>query len=269
MKTLNFNDAKKLNSIEIRNNIRNGSYVNHTAGLAKNNLQTNIVILPKQFSIEFTNFCKLNTKACPLVAKTETGIPVFSNLGEEIDIRYDVPSYNVYKNGELTETLNNIEHLWNDNLVAFAIGCSFTFEHQILKHNIQIDHINNNKIVPMYRTNIKNSRSGIFGGQLVASMRIFKNCYRQKIIDISKKFLSAHGEPIHIGDFKFLGINDIFSPDWGDKPRIKNSDESYFFWACGVTPQNVVMEAKLPFCITHTPGHMLITDIFEKDVTPI
>ena len=62
------------------------------------------------------------------------------------------------------------------------------------------------------------------------------------------------------------GINNILSPDWGDSPKNKNDDEEYVFWACGVTPQNAIIEAKIPFCITHTPGHMLITDISENSL---
>ena len=118
----------------------------------------------------------------------------------------------------------------------------------------------------MYKTKIKNKKSGIFSGNLVTSMRIFKKTKKKLILEISKKFDFAHGEPIHIGECDNLGIDDILSPDWGDAPRIKNNDEDYYFWACGVTPQNAVMEAKLPFCITHTPGHMLITDINEDSV---
>lgn len=263
---LNFIEAKKLESKQIRTHIRNNTYVNHTAGLAKNKLQTNIVILHKEFSDDFYQFCKRNSKACPLVGMTKIGSYTFNNLGENIDVRHDVPSYNIYKNGKHIKSLNNIESFWNKNLVAFAIGCSFTFEHDLLKNNFQIDHILHNKIVPMYKTNLKNIKSGVFSGEMVTSMRIFKKTDKEKIINISKKFSYAHGEPIHIGEPNEIGITDIMKPNWGDSPRTKSSDEDYYFWACGVTPQNAVMEAKLPFCITHTPGHMLITDVNEKDL---
>ncbi len=266
MEQLSFSNAKKLNSAEIRNYIRKETYSSHTAGLATGKLQTNIVIIQKEFSEDFSRFCQLNPKACPLVGKTEIGDPFFKTLGKDIDIRYDVPSYNIYQNGYLKKSVQNIKKYWNKNLVGFAIGCSFTFEHDLLKNNLSIDHIKNNKIVPMYKTNICNLVSGVFSSNMVVSMRIFKKSDKKKIVDISKKFLFAHGEPIHIGDPNKIGIKNILNPDWGDIPRKKNENENYYFWACGVTPQNAVMHAKIPFCMSHTPGHMLITDKLEKDL---
>ena len=266
MERINFEKAKSLDASDIRNCIRNDLYTGHTAGLAKNKLQTNIVILPKEYSKDFTNFCELNKKACPLVDKTDIGDPFFYKLGENIDVRFDVPSYNIYKSGKLVNSSTNIKDYWKNSFVAFAIGCSFTFEHELLKNDLQLDHITNNKIVPMYRTNIKNFCSGVFGGNMVTSMRIFKKCHADKVITISKKFSQAHGDPVHIGNPDKIGIIDILKPSWGDPPRLTNPNENYFFWACGVTPQNAIMEAKLPFCITHTPGHMLITETSEDKV---
>jgi uncharacterized protein YcsI (UPF0317 family) len=52
-------------------------------------------------------------------------------------------------------------------------------------------------------------------------------------------------------------------PDWGDAVEVK-PDELPVFWACGVTPQAVVMEAKPDFCITHFPGAMLVTDLLNS-----
>ncbi len=267
MQNINFKDAKKLDSQEIRTYIRNENYTNHTAGLALNKLQANIVILPKQFSKDFYYFCKQNTKACPLVGMTEIGNPIFEKLGKNVDIRYDVPSYNIYENGFLKKKVKNIENHWNKNLVAFAIGCSFTFEHELIKNNFCLDHVNNNKIVPMYKTNIPNKASSFFASEMVVSMRIFQKSDREKIVKISKKFLHAHGEPVHIGEENQIGIKNISAPEWGDAPRIKKGDEDYYFWACGVTPQNALMHAKIPFCITHTPGHMLITDRLERETS--
>ncbi len=266
MEIINFDKAKNLNSSEIRDYIRKELYAGHTAGLAKNKLQTNIVVLPSQFSDHFLNFCHLNKKACPIVDKTKVGDPFFHNLGRDIDVRLDVPRYNIYKNGKLLNSTKNIKDYWEDTFVAFAIGCSFTFEHELLRNNLELDHIKNNKIVPMYKTNIKNKRSGVFASEMVTSMRIFKKSEAKKVITISKKYSQAHGEPVHVGSPERIGINNILKPNWGDPPRVKKSDEDYYFWACGVTPQNAVMEAKLPFCITHTPGHMLITDTAENKI---
>ncbi len=266
MQTLSFKIARKLSSKEIRKKIRLELYNNHTSGLATDKLQANIVILPSEYENDFYKFCNSNPKACPLVGQTKLNNPYFDTLGDDIDIRSDVPLYNVYENGDLVTSVRNIKKYWNDSFIAFAIGCSFSFEDALLNAGLEIDHITNNKVVPMYRTNIKNKKSGPFNSKMVVSMRIFNQKDIDKIKQISGNFSFAHGEPVHIGDPNKIGIDNIFNPDWGDTPRKKNNEEEYIFWACGVTPQNAIIEAKIPFCITHTPGHMLITDISEKSL---
>ena len=266
MQVLSFTDARKLSSQEIRKKIRLEHYNNHTSGLATNKLQANIVILPSKYANEFYNFCKLNPKACPLVGQTKISSPYFNSLGNDIDIRFDVPLYNIYKNGNLVTSVRNIKEYWNNDFIAFAIGCSFSFEDALLVAGLEIDHIKNNKVVPMYKTNIKNKKSGPFNSKMVVSMRIFNQKDINKVKQISRNFSFAHGDPIHIGDPIKIGINNILNPDWGDSPRKKNDNEEYIFWACGVTPQNAIIEAKIPFCVTHTPGHMLITDITENSL---
>ena len=266
MQILSFKDARKLSSQAIRKKIRLEHYNNHTSGLAANKLQANIVILPNEYANDFFNFCKLNPKSCPLVGQTKLSNPCFDSLGNDIDIRFDVPLYNIYKNGDLISNVRNIEEYWDDNFIAFAIGCSFSFEDALLNAGLEIDHITNNKVVPMYRTNIKNKKSGPFNSEMVVSMRIFNQKDVNRVKQISENFSFAHGDPIHIGDPIEIGIKNILSPDWGDSPRKKNESEEYIFWACGVTPQNAIIEARIPFCITHTPGHMLITDISEDSL---
>ena len=266
MQTISFKIARKLSSKEIRQKIRLELYNNHTSGLAADKLQANIVILPSEYENDFYKFCKSNPKACPLVGQTKLNYPYFDTLGDDIDIRSDVPLYNVYKNGDLFTSVRNINKYWNDSFIAFAIGCSFSFEDALLNAGLEIDHITNNKVVPMYRTNIKNKKSGPFNSKMVVSMRIFNQKDIDKIKQISGNFSFAHGEPVHIGNPNKIGIDNILNPDWGDTPRKKNDEEEYIFWACGVTPQNAIIEAKIPFCITHTPGHMLITDISENSL---
>ena len=266
MNVVSFDIARKLSSKTIRKKIRLEQYNNHTSGLAGNKLQANIVILPNQYANDFYKFCKLNAKACPLVGQTKLNNPYFETLGDDIDIRSDVPLYNLYKYGDLISTVRNIQDYWNDDFIAFAIGCSFSFEDALLNAGLEIDHITNNNVVPMYRTNIKYKKSGPFNSNMVVSMRIFDQKDINKVKQVSGNFSFAHGEPIHIGDPNEIGIYDIQNPDWGDCPRKKNNEEEYIFWACGVTPQNAIIEARIPFCITHTPGHMLITDISESSL---
>ena len=81
-----------------------------------------------------------------------------------------------------------------------------------------------------------------------------------RAIQITSRFPSVHGAPVHIGRPELIGIEDIDSPWVGDRTEVKN-DELPVFWACGVTPQSVVRQARPPLCITHTPGHMLVTDL--------
>ena len=264
-----YSKAQKLDNDQLRTIIRSEKFKGQTSGLSKNYLQTNLIILDKKYALDFMIFCQRNPKACPLVGVTDVGDPFFRTLGNDVDVRSDVPSYNIYKNGKLFKLVNNIINLWNEDLVAFAIGCSFTFEHSLIKKGFRIDHIENNKVVPMYKTNIKNKVSGAFKDTMVVSMRIFKKNQVNEVIKICKSFHWAHGTPIHVGNPKEIGILDINNPEWGDKPKVLLEDEEYVFWACGVTPQNAILSSDIPFCISHTPGHMLITDVPEDAEVPI
>ena len=262
-------EAQTLDNVQLRKLIRSNKFRGQTSGLSKNFLQANLIILHKKYALDFMIFCQRNPKSCPLVGVTNVGDPFFKTLGNDIDVRSDVPSYNIYKKGELFKSTYNISDLWNENLIAFAIGCSFTFEHSLIKHGFKMDHMENNKIVSMYKTNIKNKISGPFKNTMVVSMRIIKKNKVSEVINICQSFHWAHGKPIHVGDPEKIGIIDIDNPDWGDKPRKLLNDEVNVFWACGVTPQNAILRSDVTFCISHTPGHMLITDIKEDTETPI
>ena len=264
-----YNKAKTYSNSRLRAVIRSGEFKGQTAGLSQNMLQTNLIILEQKYALDFMIFCQRNPKACPLVGVSDVGVPFLKTLGKNIDVRTDVPSYNFYKAGKLDSTVHEISNLWNENLVAFAIGCSFTFEHSLIRHGFTIDHINENKVVPMYKTNIKNLKSGPFGNTMVVSMRIFKKSHVENVINICKSFHWAHGKPVHISNPNKIGILNIFEPDWGDAPRPLLEDEVNVFWACGVTPQNAILNSSVPFCISHTPGFMLITDIEENAEIPI
>jgi len=155
----------------LRAAIRASRYTGHTAGLAPGQLQANIVILPEAYALDFMRFCQRNPKPCPLVGVSETGDPMMRTLGRDIDIRNDVPLYNVYRHGELHESGTDINHYWEDNFVAFALGCSFTFEDALARAGIPIWHIENNKTVPMYRSSIQTIPAGPFQGEMVVTMR--------------------------------------------------------------------------------------------------
>ena len=231
-------------------------------------LQANLAILPADYALDFMRFCQRNPKPCPLVGVSDTGNPNLSTLGSAIDVRSDVPSYYVYKHGELQETLTDLSAIWRDDFVTFALGCSFTFEHALQAAGVSLWHIDNDTTVPMFETNITTVPAGPFAGPMVVSMRAIPNERIDEVVDISKKFPLAHGAPVHIGDPAAIGIHDILAPNWGDPaPLIEGATP--VFWACGVTPQVAIRQAKPPISITHKPGHMLITDVADDAETPI
>ncbi len=252
----------------LRAAFRSGRYRSHTAGLGQGLLQANLAILPQEQALDFMRFCHRNPKPCPLTGVSDTGNPMMFTLGRDIDIRSDVPAYNIYRNGQLDTEITDIFDLWNEDLVAFALGCSFTFEHAIQKAGIPLWHIDNDKTVPMFRSNIETVPAGPFGGAMVVSMRSIPEDRLNEVTEISRRFPLAHGAPIHVGDPAEIGIADISQPDWGD-PAPVGAGEVPVFWACGVTPQVAIEAARLPLCITHKPGHMLITDIPEDAESPV
>ncbi|WP_417518634.1 putative hydro-lyase [Minwuia sp.] len=247
---------------DVRDAIRSGRYTGHTAGLARGKLQANLAILPAGFASDFAEFCRSNPKPCPLVGMTDPGDPAWTALGD-IDIRTDVPMFYLYEHGEHTATMPDLSDRWRDDLVAFALGCSFTFENALSEAGIPMHHIEADRIVPMYRTSIETAKAGPFGGGTVVSMRYIAKDQVDLAVEISSAFPWAHGGPIHIGDPAKIGIRDISRPDWGDAPC--GPEGVPVFWACGVTPQNALARARPPLCITHMPGCMLITDIGERE----
>lgn len=245
----------------VRSAIRSGAFSGQTAGLAKGKLQANLVILPAAAATEFEAYCRRNPRPCPLVGMTEPGKPFWSSLGD-IDIRSDVPSYNVYRDGVLERKVTDITDLWQDDWVAFALGCSFTFEAALVRAGVKVAHIDANRTVPMYRSNQATMPVGPFGGGMVVSMRLVPDHQIELAQEVTARFPWAHGAPVHVGDPRKIGIADLENPDWGDAPVGVGTP---VFWACGVTPQNALTRAGLPLVVTHTPGHMLITDIDDTE----
>ena len=263
-----YNSLRDLSVRDIRQSIRSGAYSGHTAGLASGYLQANLAILPAEHALDFMRFCQRNPKPCPLVGVSETGDPMLSTLGADIDIRTDVPAYNIYRNGELDESVTDISDLWRDDFVAFALGCSFTFEHALVRAGIPLWHFQENKTVPMYRSNIATCDAGPFGGETVVTMRALHPDKVDEAHAISRRYPLAHGAPVFTGDPAEIGIADLAAPDWGDAPPDVGNNVPVY-WACGVTPQNAVLRAKLPLTITHKPGHMLLTDVDEQAEVPV
>jgi uncharacterized protein YcsI (UPF0317 family) len=231
-----------------------------TAGLAPGFVQGNLVALPASFADEFLRFCQRNPKPCPLIAVTEPGEPRHPLLGEDVDLRTDIPGYHVWRDGALVASSPTVAELWRDDLVGFVIGCSFSFEEALVAEGIPLKHVSAGTTVPMYRTNVMCEPAGRFSGPLVVSMRPMTPKDAIRAIQITSRFPAVHGAPVHLGDPSLIGIRDLSRPDYGDPVEI-SADELAVFWACGVTPQAAIASAKIPFAITHAPGCMLVTDI--------
>ena len=244
----------------IRQRIRRGEITGHTSGLAPGRVQGNVVILPARLAADFLRFCQANPKPCPLLAVSEPGDPALPALGADIDMRSDVPRYRVFRHGEMVEEPTDIGHLWRDDLVSFVLGCSFSFEWALLEDGLRLRHQDEGRNVPMYRTSVPTVAAGNFRGPLVVSMRPFRPAEAIRAIQITSRFPGVHGAPVHLGKPELIGIRDLARPDCGDAVTV-GTDELPVFWACGVTPQAVIAEAKPDFCITHAPGAMLITDL--------
>jgi uncharacterized protein YcsI (UPF0317 family) len=248
-----------------RREIRSGAWTAPTADRAPGNVQANLVILPKALADDFHHFALANPRPCPLLDVTEPGETLFAALGEDIDIRTDLPKYRVWRNGELVEQPTDISHLWRDDLVSFAIGCSFSFEAALIAAGIELRHITLGRNVSMYRTSRPCVPAGIFRGPLVVSMRPMTPDDADRAEQITARFPSVHGAPVQIGAPEQLGIVDLDAPDYGDPVPI-HPGELPVFWACGVTPQAAIAAARPPFCITHAPGCMLVTDLLNTQL---
>jgi uncharacterized protein YcsI (UPF0317 family) len=245
--------------VAARRAIRTGEWSGPTSGLAPGYVQGNLAILPAKLASDFLRFCQLNPKPCPLLAAGAPGDPRLPSLGEDLDIRTDLCRYKVFRNGELVDEPTDITKHWRDDLVIFALGCSFSFEDALLQDGIELRHITKGTTVAMYRTSIETTPAGPFHGPLVVSMRPLRPADAIRAVQITTRFPAVHGAPVHLGKPELIGIKDIEKPTWGDPPEMKD-DEMPVFWACGVTPQSVVATVKPEFCITHYPGCMLVTD---------
>ncbi|GLQ05049.1 putative hydro-lyase [Sneathiella chinensis] len=260
---IRFSDLTEQSVESVREHIRAGRYGGHTAGLSKGQLQCNLAILPADLAEDFLEFCRLNPKPCPLAGYSKPGQPFIERIGASVDIRTDTPLYFIYRNGELAGETRDLTDLWQDDFVAFAIGCSFTFENALVKAGFSLPHIEQNLTVPMFKSSIQTVPSKHFGGSMVVSMRPIPKDRIDEVRTISQGYPLAHGRPVHVGDPAEIGIKDVHSPDWGDAVNIRDG-EVPVFWACGVTPQVAIMQAKPEISITHAPGAMLIADVDEQ-----
>src|SRR6516164_3430853 len=156
---------------EIRFHARSGGLTGPTPGLALGCVQANLVVVPRDLAFEFLLFCQRNPKPCPLLDVTEPGEAEPKLIAPGADVRTDLPAYRVFQNGQLVEEPTDLRRWWRDDLVAFLIGCSFTFENALLEAGVPLRHLEMGCNVPMYRTNRPCRAAGVFHGPMVVSMR--------------------------------------------------------------------------------------------------
>lgn len=248
-----------ISPVELRRRTRSGEFSGNTSGLAPGFVQCNLVILESDYAADFLQFCQRNPRPCPLIAMGNAGDPTLPELGN-VDIRSDLPGYRVFRNGKLTGEVTDISDLWREDMVSFALGCSFSFEEALLADGLEVRNVSQQVNVPMYRTSLDCAGAGPFRGKMVVSMRPFCAGDAIRAIQICSRFPSVHGAPIHLGDPAAIGIDDLAAPDFGDAVQL-HEGEIPLFWACGVTPQVALEAAKLPLAITHSPGCMLVSDL--------
>ncbi|WP_243259308.1 putative hydro-lyase [Clostridium sp. 'deep sea'] len=251
---------------QLRESVRNGCFKLSTSGQAPGYVQANLVILEKDWAWDFLLFAQRNPKPCPVLEVGDAGSPFTTKLAKNADIRKDIPKYRIYKHGQLTNEVYDIDNIWQDNFVFFLIGCSFSFEQALINASLEIRNITENVNVPMYITNKLCKPAGKFKpSPTVVSMRPFKALDVIKAVEITSQFPHVHGSPIHLGDPSIIGIKDINKPDFGSTVTIK-AGEMPVFWACGVTPQLAAITSKPPIMITHAPGYMFVSDVKESEL---
>jgi uncharacterized protein YcsI (UPF0317 family) len=233
--------------------------------MAPGHVQANLAILPRDLAFDFLLFCQRNPRPCPLLEVVEAGEVEPTQFAPGADLRTDVPLYRVYEYGEMVSEVTDISELWRDDLVSFLLGCSFSFEWALMNAGVSLRHVERGSNVSMYITNIDTRSAGVFSGPMVVSMRPIRRDLIVRAVQVTSRFPAVHGAPIHIGDPKAIGIEDISRPDLGDPAEFEEG-EVPVFWACGVTPQVVAMNSKPPLMITHSPGHMFITDKRDEDL---
>jgi len=231
--------------------------VTPTAGWSAGWTQANLLALPRELAYDFLLFTQRNPKPCPVLDVLDAGQvsgPILDG-----DIRTDIPAYRVYVDGELTDETTDVTSWWRDDLVAFLIGCSFTFEAALLEQGVPVRHVEQGVNVPMYRTTRRCRDAGAITGPLVVSMRPVPAAQVADAVRVTSRYPAVHGAPVHVGDPADLGIADLARPDYGDPVEVRPG-EVPVFWACGVTPQAAVVESRPSLAIAHAPGHMLVTD---------
>ena len=234
-----------------------------TSGWAAGHTQANLIAVPADWAYEVLLFAQRNSAPCPVLDVTDPGVAA-TVLAPTADLRTDLPRYRVWEHGQLVDEPSDVTDRWRKDLVAFLIGCSFTFETALAKAGVPLRHVEQARNVAMYVTNRECRPAGRLQGPLVVSLRPIPAHQVDTAIRVSGRMPAVHGAPVHTGNPAALGITDLDHPDFGD-PLDSAPGDVPVFWACGVTTQAALMASRPPFAITHAPGHMFITDMPDTD----
>ncbi|MEE2760081.1 MAG: putative hydro-lyase [Pseudomonadota bacterium] len=253
-------DIARLSPSELRLRCRSGDFTGPTSGFAAGFVQANMVILPDVEAKDFAKYCARNPKPCPVLEVLNPGDPEPRASAYGADVRTDLPRYRVFRDGVPVAEPTAIDDIWEDDLVTFLLGCSFTAEEMLLEAGLPLYHIEETGFVPMFTTNIATESAGKFSGPMVVTMRPFTPADAIKAAEITSYYPMGHGAPVHQGDPGAIGIDDLAAPDYGMPVKIPE-DHIPVYWACGVTPQEAILNARPKLAITHAPGHMFVSDI--------
>ena len=230
-----------------------------TAGWAPGFVQANLIAMPNDLALHLLLFAKRNPKPCPVLDVTEPGATTTA-LAAGADLRTDAPAYRVWRDGICVAETTDVTRYWRDDLVTVLLGCSFTFEQALVRAGVPVRHLEQERNVPMFRTNVACHPAGPLSGPMVVTMRPIPAPLVGTAVRVTSRYPAVHGAPVHIGDPSALGIVDLSHPHFGDPVTIADDDVPVF-WACGVTAQAAVMASRPPFAISHSPGFMFVTDV--------
>ena len=246
---------------KFRQKVREGAWRGPTAGMCPGYAQANLIILPKDAAADFLLFCQRNRKACPLLEIGAAGDPVLKDVAPGADLRIDLPAYQVFKSGELVEERENLVGLWQDDLVAFLLGCTYTFAEALSQAGFCPPGPGEEPGSCVYATDLPAEAAGPFAGPLLVLAGAVPKTRLAEAVLITSRQRKAFGAPVHVGDPAAIGIKDLSRPQSGNKGLAPGPGEVAVFWVCGETAQAAVMRAKVPLVIKNKPGHLFVTDL--------
>lgn len=240
---------------EARLAIREGRHTGPTRGLAPGFVQCNLVVVDRSLAVDFFAYCQRNRRACPVLAVTDPGDPEPRALAPGADLRTDLPRYAVYRNGVRERDRQEIRELWTPDSVGFLIGSGMSWDHALERAGVPTD-----RYRWVLRTTRPTTPAGPFHGPLVVTMRWLAPAHVPVAIRVSAGYPGSHGAPICAGDPSALGV-DLDRPLFGGPVPPRPAGLVPVFWACGVTPQEAALAARIPLLIAHAPGHAFLTDL--------